>query len=88
MTTFQLLAALVFGGTMLAAYGNDLRAWLKARGLGVNITKPPHRSADMVADMVQVAELRDRLAAIGCEDGVNACTLLLRVLVEYKYPQG
>jgi hypothetical protein len=84
MTTFQLIATLVFVAAVLGVYGAQLKA-LVAR---VVPSTQKATTTTLVRDMVTVADLRERLAGIGCTDGVDACTLLLRVMVEYKYPKG
>jgi hypothetical protein len=43
-------------------------------------------AVSLVDDILSVTQLRDRLAAEGCEEGVEACTVLLRVIVEYQQP--
>jgi Na+-translocating ferredoxin:NAD+ oxidoreductase RNF subunit RnfB len=88
MTTFQVLATVGFLAALTAVYGAQFKTWLAA----LTPPKPeptPAAAAEMlVDDMVTVAQLRERLADIGCTDGVDACTVLLRVMVEYKYPRG
>lgn len=41
----------------------------------------------VVDDIVNVTLLRDRLEDEGCTEGVDACTELLRVIVEHKNSQ-
>lgn len=90
MTPFQLLAVALFAVALLAAYGKDIiekaRALLKRVPTVVPApVKPgPAHSQELVSDLVTVSELRDRLAAQGCKDGADACTLLLRILVEFR----
>lgn len=89
MTVFQVVATVLFLGVVGATYGREI-VRLVRHSLPAREPAPAHPanpSADLVADMVAVAELRERLRGIGCADGVDACTLLLRVMVEYKYPQ-
>lgn len=96
MTTFQLLALGFLGVSILAAYSQDIMAAVRPF---VPVMKPASRpeatppapspaAQDAVNDMILVADLRDRLHTAGCQGGVNACTQLLQVLVEFKYPQG
>jgi hypothetical protein len=33
--------------------------------------------------MIVVADLRDRLDEVGCAPGVDACTLLLRAMIDH-----
>jgi len=49
---------------------------------------PKTVNASIVNDMVLVAELRDRLEYLNCAPGGDACTALLRVMVEFKYKRG
>lgn len=96
MTTFQLLALGFLVVTVLAAYGKELlpviRRYLPARTPAVRPVPvpvaPTPTATNCVNDMITVADMRDRLRALGCTEGVEACTYLLKVLVEFKYPQG
>lgn len=94
MTTFQLLALGFLGVAVVLAYGRELMAAAKkyapklpARPAAVPPTPTP-AAQDAVNDMILVADLRDRLHTAGCVAGTEACTHLLKVLVEFKYPQG
>lgn len=94
MTTFQLIAVLVFGVSVAVVYGKDIiervRGVLKRVPAVLPTPAAPKETAsahELVADLVDVAELRDRLAAAGCADGAEACTVLLRILVEYRPAQ-
>jgi hypothetical protein len=40
----------------------------------------------VVGDIVAITELRDKLEAENCPEGVEACTALLRVIVEHRMP--
>lgn len=40
----------------------------------------------VVGDIISVTELRDKLASENCPQGVEACTNLLRVIVEHQVP--
>lgn len=96
MTTFQLLALGFLGVTVLAAYGKELlpviQRYLPKRTPVVRPVpapvEPTVTATNCVNDMITVADMRDRLRALGCTEGVDACTYLLKVLVEFKYPQG
>jgi hypothetical protein len=91
MTQFQLVCAAVFVLAALVVYRSVLVNCV--RNL---LGKLPHRIAapevqpsiavNLVHDIVSVTQLRDRLAAEGCQEGVDACTVLLRVIVEFKEP--
>lgn len=92
MTTFQLVATAVFLGVVAISYGREVKQFLADILRSVRPTpqdkEPTQDAADLVADMVTVAELRDRLADLQCADGVDACTVLLRVMVEFKPDRG
>lgn len=93
MTTFQLLAICFLGVSVGAAYGKELVAAVRKYGTPASAPVKPApvstpAATNCVNDMITVAEMRDRLRAIGCTEGVDACTYLLKVLVEFKYPQG
>lgn len=95
MTTFQLLALGFLGVTLVAAYGKEILAALQKYAAARPATPRPTpapaaapAATNCVNDMIIVADMRDRLRAIGCTEGVDACTYLLKVLVEFKYPQG
>jgi hypothetical protein len=87
MTTFQIVAGVLFVLTLAAAYGKQLASFVPkfaAKASGVEVKQSI--AIPLVNDILAVTELRDRLSAEGCEDGVEACTTLLRVIVEYKQP--
>ena len=86
MTTFQVLALGFLAATVAATYGKEIFAAVQRR---LPAARPSAAaSTNCVNDMIIVADMRDRLRAIGCTEGVDACTYLLKVLVEFKYPQG
>jgi hypothetical protein len=87
MTQFQMLALVLFSVVVAAAYRNELLAAVKKfttkqSGLAVQSSI----AATIVSDLLSVTELRDKLAAEDCPDGVEACTNLLRVIVEQTKP--
>lgn len=96
MTTFQLFALLLFAGVVLAAYGKDIYARLQARlpklpRPVVNPAAPdvaPVTGDLLVDDLLDVSELRERFAAEGCAEGVEACSLLLKILIDHKHPHA
>lgn len=92
MTTFQVLALGFLAVSVAAAYGKNIAAAVRKyvpTPAAPSTPKPATQTAaNCVSDMITVAEMRDRLRAINCHDGVEACTYLLKVLVEFKYPQG
>lgn len=87
MTLFQLSALVFFLIAAAVSYRTEIVQWLQKLKPATAAPAEPNVAQQLVNDMVLVAGLRDRLGKIGCKDGVDACTLLLRVMVEYKYPQ-
>jgi hypothetical protein len=90
MSLFQGVLAGLFLFTLVLTYVKQLAPLVKlAVPAFFNDSAPkvqPSIAVSLVADIKSVTELRDRLAAEGCEDGVTACTTLLRVIVEYQQP--
>ena len=92
MTTFQLLSAAVFAVVLLVTYRKELLARLRGPNAVVRLpgayTPAVHDSiaVPLVDDILAVTRLRDKLAAEDCKAGVEACTALLRVIVEYEQP--
>jgi hypothetical protein len=90
MTQFQLVCAGIFVLAAALVYRAQLLAGLKALlGSAPSSSTPEVQQSVAVAlvkDILSVTQLRDKLAAEQCTDGVEACTVLLRVLVEYKEP--
>jgi hypothetical protein len=93
MTTFQLLCLVLFAGVVFAAYGKDIYGWLKAR-----LPKPPEPvgpaapntpTGDILVDeLLDIAALREYFEQAGCAEGVEACSLLLRILIDHKHPHA
>lgn len=87
MTQFQVLALVLFSVVVVAAYRKELLAGVKKL-----ITKKGSLDVQssiavtIVSDLLSVTELRDKLAAEDCPEGVEACTNLLRVIVEQTKP--
>lgn len=87
MTTFQLICAAIFGVTLVVAYKQQLVALLRGVTANVSVSGPQNSIAvPLVDDIMAVTKLRDKLAAEDCRAGVEACTALLRVIVEYEQP--
>jgi len=87
MTTFQLACAAVFVALLVVTYRKELLS--KLRRVSSSPTGPAVQESiavPLVDDILAVTKLRDKLAAEGCKDGVDACTALLRVIVEYEQP--
>lgn len=84
MTAFQLIAAGAFIGLLLVAYRKELVAFVsrKMQSTGSSVVEPSI-AVTIVDDLISVTELRDKLAAEDCPEGVDACTALLQVIVEH-----
>lgn len=86
MTTFQLIALGVALGAVAVAYRNELLTLVKRLIGKTGLNVKPSIAVTIVNDLISVTELRDKLAAEGCPEGVEACTNLLRVIVEQSQP--
>ena len=87
MTQFQLGALALFTVVAVATYRTELLALVKKLVAGRSPAAVQKSIAvTIVEDLLSVTELRDKLAAEECEDGVEACTNLLRVIVEQTKP--
>jgi hypothetical protein len=88
MTLFQLVSAGLFVVLLAVAYRKELLARLSSVSTTVTTTGGVKESiaVPLVQDILAVTQLRDKLAAEGCKEGVDACTALLRVIVEYEQP--
>lgn len=87
MTQFQIAAGVLFAVVAAIAYRNELVAVVKklvTKNSGLDVKKSI--AVTIVGDLLSVTELRDKLAAEDCEEGVDACTNLLRVIVEQTKP--
>jgi hypothetical protein len=89
MTQFQMLALGVFVGVVAVAYRKELlslvRGLLKRGGVETPATQKSI-AVTIVDDLISVTELRDKLSSEDCPQGVEACTNLLRVIVEHTPP--
>lgn len=89
MTTFQLAAAGFFVVILLLVYYKNILGFVcrTAGGTKVEVLDDaavePSIAVTIVNDLISVTELRDKLSAENCPDGVEACTNLLRVIVEH-----
>lgn len=90
MTQFQMLAFGVFVGVVAVAYRKELgslvKGLLKRGGVETPAAAPKSIAVTIVDDLISVTELRDKLSAEDCPQGVEACTNLLRVIVEHIPP--
>ena len=93
MTHFQLVAVSLFAASLVLANSQKILSIVRSGGAAVfrvfrlpsvvaeqsNVLGPQER----VRDLVTVSELRDRLTAVGCTTGVDACTALLKAIVDH-----
>jgi hypothetical protein len=87
MSQFQIAVGVLFAVVAAIAYRNELIAVVKklvTKSSGLDVKKSI--AVTIVSDLLSVTELRDKLAAEDCEEGVDACTNLLRVIVEQTKP--
>lgn len=91
MTQFQMVALGLFGVAVVVAYGREVLSRVKSAVTSagkvvvssVDAVTSVDAAKQRVNDLVTVTELRDRLAAVNCTNGVEACTLLLRAMIDY-----
>lgn len=87
MTTMQMVLSGLFVVALVLGYRKELLKVVNKLlpGTGGPVVQPSI-AISLVEDIRSVTQLRDRLSAEGCRDGVEACTVLLRVIVEYQEP--
>lgn len=88
MSSFQTLSIGLLAVVAVLAYRKELVSVVKklvARKQAALDVKPSI-AVTIVNDLLSVTELRDKLAAEDCAEGVEACTSLLRVIVEQTKP--
>jgi hypothetical protein len=87
MSVFQIVLTCLFVASLLAVYGKEItKVVQKLTGRAGAPAVQPSIAISLVDDIKSVTQLRDRLSAEGCKEGVEACTVLLRVIVEYQEP--
>lgn len=90
MTPVQQILALLFVGALVLTYRKELLSFVRRIVPAVKLNGGPEAEQSValrvVNDIVSVTELRDKLAAENCPQGVEACTNLLRVIVEHQVP--
>jgi hypothetical protein len=83
MNPIQLSLLVVFLAALVVSYWPQISTFAKSHAH----LPPKHESSiavKLVGDLLAITELRDKLAAEGYQEGVDACTTLLRVIVEHK----
>lgn len=86
MTNMQLILLGLTVGAAAVAYRRELVSVVKKLVGKTGLDVKPSIAVTIVDDLISVTELRDKLAAEGCPEGVEACTNLLRVIVEQSQP--
>lgn len=87
MTQFQTLMLALFVVAAVVAFRKELvSAVQKLLGKRGGLDVKSSIAVTIVNDLLSVTELRDKLAAEDCPEGVDACTNLLRVIVEQTKP--
>lgn len=88
MTHVQQILAVLFVGSLAVVYREQIVLFVK--GLFSKCVDNKHAQQSValrvVNDIISVTELRDKLSAENCPQGVEACTNLLRVIVEHQVP--
>lgn len=91
MTSFQIAALAFFGLVLGVTYRTQLLELLRTVRKTVPVPAPapapvPSQPAlNLVSDLLTINDLRERLDQVGCQEGVDACTILLRVMIEFDY---
>jgi hypothetical protein len=86
MNTVQLVLAGLFVVALAVTYRDKLLSLIRRADKTVTGGVTASIAVPLVDDIIAVTKLRDKLAAEGCGAGVEACTSLLRVIVEYEQP--
>jgi hypothetical protein len=87
MTTFQLLSVALFTGVLLVSNKDAVLAWIK--NVSPTPAKPAKPVRDTIVDELEiVVDLRQKFIDADCDEGVAACNVLLRVLIDHPHPHG
>lgn len=90
MNSVQQILSVLFVVALAVTYRNELlslvRRVLPADCIGGATKAEQSVALRVVGDIISVTELRDKLASEECPQGVEACTNLLRVIVEHQVP--
>ena len=88
MTSFQLVSFGLFLVLVAVAYRKELVSFIVSLGhiFPERTIVEPAEPSIAIAIVEDITELRDKLASQGCVEGVDACTVLLRVIVEHEHP--
>jgi hypothetical protein len=86
MTLFQITALVFFGVVLFVSYRAHALAAIRnlwSQVPGTTAAKRP--VVNLVQDLMTIDNLRNRLTALGCKEGADACTTLLKVMIEFDY---
>lgn len=88
MISVQQLLFVLFVGALVITYRAQVLSIVKNLFSKYQTPAPAQQSVALrvVNDIISVTELRDKLSAENCPQGVEACTNLLRVIVEHQIP--
>lgn len=84
MQAIQIGLVVAFLVSLLIAYRAQIGAVVGKVSHGDKVTKDSI-AVELVDEILAVTQLRDKLAAEGYQEGVDACTVLLRVIVEHNH---
>lgn len=84
MQAIQIGLVVAFLVSLLIAYRAQIGAVVGKVSRGDKVTKDSI-AVELVDEILAVTQLRDKLAAEGYQEGVDACTVLLRVIVEHNH---
>lgn len=88
MNTVQQILVVLFVAAVVVTYRTQILSYAKKLFGKCSDPAPAQQSVALrvVNDIISVTELRDKLSAENCPQGVEACTNLLRVIVEHQVP--
>jgi hypothetical protein len=84
MTPIQVGLVVAFLASLIVTYRKQIAAFAGKHVVGRTGAKSSI-AVELVDDILAVTQLRDRLAEEGYQEGVDACTVLLRVIVEHNH---
>jgi hypothetical protein len=85
MTTFQVLSVALFAAVLFISNRDAVTAWLKSAA--PKPPAPPQRDS-IVDELEIVVDLRQKFIDADCDEGIAACNVLLRVLIDHPHPHG
>lgn len=84
MSPIQVGLVVAFLASLVVTYRKQIAA-VVGKYVGVRSDAKASIAVELVDDILAVTQLRDRLSAEGYQEGVDACTVLLRVIVEHNH---